>query len=107
MDHIIPLVVAPHIGGVVVASSSLAKLSPEHRKLLMETGALATKALTDRIRIEDAKALERLKKRMTVHEPTPAELAEWQKVFADARQRLSRGTFSPELVKRVEGLAGK
>ena len=73
----------------------------------MDTGAVACKALTDRIRLEDAKALERLKKRMTVIEPTAAELVEWQKVFADARQRLARGTFSPELVKRVEGLAGK
>jgi TRAP-type transport system periplasmic protein len=106
LDSINTLVVAPNIGGVIAASSSLAKLSPEHRKILMETGALATKALTDRIRIEDAKALERLKKRMTVHEPTPAEREAWKKVFADARQRLARGTFSPELVKRIEGLAG-
>lgn len=107
LDHINTLVVAPNIGGVVVASSTLAKLSAEHRKILMETGALACKALTDRIRLEDAKALERLKKRMTVIEPTPAEIAAWQKVFADARQRLARGAFSPELVKRIEGLAGK
>jgi TRAP-type C4-dicarboxylate transport system substrate-binding protein len=105
LDHLNTLVVAPNIGGVVIASSSLARLSPEHRKLLMETGGLACKALTERIRLEDAKALERLKKRMTVTEPTAAELAVWQKVFADARQRLARGTFSPELVKKVEALA--
>ena len=107
LDFINTLVVAPNIGGVVVASSTLARLSPEHRKLLMETGALACKALTERIRGEDQKALDRLKKRMTVTEPSAAEQAEWKKVFADARQRLARGTFSPDLVKKVEGLAGQ
>jgi hypothetical protein len=41
----------------------------------LETIGVATRALSERIRVEDQQSLERLKKRMTVNEPTPAERA--------------------------------
>ena len=66
------------------------------------TGRLAGKALTDRIRAEDVTALERLKKKMTVTESTPAELAAWSKIFAEARARMAKGTYFFEVVKQIE-----
>ncbi len=58
---------------------------------LKATGGSTSKAaemLTKRIRSADAAAFERLKKKMTVHEPTAAEKAEWKAVFKKACQNL-------------------
>jgi TRAP-type transport system periplasmic protein len=100
-------VTAPNVGGIVIANASLQKLKPEHKAIVLETGRLACKALTDRIRGEDAAALERMKKRMTVIEPTDADRAEWAKVFKATREKLVKGTFKPELMKKVEDLMAK
>lgn len=105
LDSMNLMVVAPNIGGVVLSKAKLDALKPEYRAVILDTAKVACKALTERIRNEDALALERLKKRMTVVEPSPAELAAWQKVFAEARARLAKGTFPPELIKEVETLA--
>ena len=66
---------------------------------------MACKALTERIRAEDAAALERLKKRMSVVDPTPEERAAWKKVFAEARAKLRAGTFTPAVVDAIEAAA--
>lgn len=105
LDHLTLMVVAPNIGGLVMSKARLDALAPEHRAIVVETGRVAAKALTDRIRREDAQALERLTKRMTVVEPSPDDLEAWARVFAEARARLGRGTLSPELVKEAEALA--
>lgn len=105
LDNINLMVVAPNIGAVVLSKAKLDALTPEQRAAVMETGKVACRALTKRIRDEDARALERLKKRMTVVTSSPSELAAWQKVFADARARLARSSFPPDLVKQVETLA--
>jgi len=105
LDHLNLMVVAPNIGGMLLRKQSLDALKPEQRSVVVDTGRLASKALTTRIREEDRKALERLKQRMDVVTPTPAELAAWQKVFAEARARLAKGTFTPEVVKQIEDAA--
>jgi TRAP-type C4-dicarboxylate transport system substrate-binding protein len=105
LDHVNLMVVAPNIGGIVLSKAKLDALKPEQRAVVLETGHIAARALTERIRREDAEAMERLKKRMTVVEPSAAERAAWSKAFADARARLARGTFSPELMKEAEALA--
>jgi TRAP-type C4-dicarboxylate transport system substrate-binding protein len=107
LDYVTAMVVAPNVGGMVLSKAKLDSLKPEFRAVVLETGRIAAKALTDRIRKEDADALERLKKRMTYVEATPADLAAWKTLFADARARLTKGTFSPELMKEVEGLLAK
>jgi TRAP-type C4-dicarboxylate transport system substrate-binding protein len=104
LDHLNPMVMAPNIGGLVLSRARLAGLTPEQRAVVVETGALAARALTDRIRKEDAAALERLKQRMTVVESSPAELEAWRLVFLETRARLARGTFPPELMREVEAL---
>lgn len=104
LSHLNAMVVAPNIGGMVLSKAKLDSLKPEHRAIVLETAKLACKALTERIRAEDAAALERLKKRMTVVEPNAEELTAWQKVFKDARERLAKGTFTPEVMAEVEKL---
>lgn len=105
LDHLNKGVVAPNIGGMVLSKTKLDTLTPEQRAVVVDTGRLAAKALTDRIRKEDEAALARLEKRMTVVVPTPEETAAWKKAFAEARARLAKGTFAPELMKEVETLA--
>ncbi len=58
-----------------------------------------------RIRNEDAAAYERMKTRMTVITLTAEEKARWDSAFKQVRQRLAQGTFSPDLVTKLEGLA--
>jgi TRAP-type C4-dicarboxylate transport system substrate-binding protein len=105
LDFLNKGVVAPNIGGMVLSKTKLDTLTPEQRAVVVDTGRLAAKALTDRIRKEDELALARLEKRMTVVEPTAEETAAWKKAFTEARARLAKGTFPPELMKEVETLA--
>lgn len=105
LDHFTRGVVAPNIGGMVLSKAKLDALSPTSREVVLETGRVAAKALTDRIRGEDAKALERLEKRMTVVELSAEDVKAWDAVFKEARVRLGKGTFSPKLLDEVEQLA--
>ncbi|MBK7863153.1 MAG: TRAP transporter substrate-binding protein DctP [Archangiaceae bacterium] len=107
LDNVNLIVTSPNVGGIVISQAALAKLKPEHKAIVLDTGRFACKALSDRIRGEDAQALERIKKRMAVVEPTEAEKAEWAKVFKATREKLVKGTFKPELVKKVEELIAK
>jgi TRAP-type C4-dicarboxylate transport system substrate-binding protein len=107
LDHLNTMVVAPNIGAIILSKARLDTLKPEHRQTVLDTGRITCKALTEKIRGEDSQALERLKKRMTVVDPTEAERAAWQKVFREARARLAKGTFPPDLVKQIEDLAAK
>jgi TRAP-type C4-dicarboxylate transport system substrate-binding protein len=104
-DHVTKSVVAPNIGGMVLSKTKLDALSPSARDAVLETGRVAAKALTDRIRGEDAKAMDRLSKRMTVVEFSDDDLKAWVVVFKEARVRLGKGTFPPKLLEEVEQLA--
>lgn len=88
------------MGATVMSDSELQKLSPEHREIIKSTGKQASKMLSERIRNEDAAAFERLKKKMTVHEPTAAEKAEWKKVFRQACERL-KSSLPGDVLKKV------
>ncbi|MBX7097929.1 MAG: TRAP transporter substrate-binding protein DctP [Myxococcaceae bacterium] len=105
LDQLNLMVVAPNIGGVVLSKDKLKALTGEQRAAVVETAKVACKALTERIRAEDAAALERLKKRMTVVDPTPEERAAWKKVFAAARAKLKAGSFTPAVVDAIEAAA--
>ncbi len=105
LDHVSRAVVAPNIGGIVMAKASLDKLPSASRDVVLETGRLAAKALTGRIRAEDAKAFERLEKRMTVVQPSAEDLVEWKKLFTSTRAQLGKGTFTPKFLEEVEQLA--
>ncbi len=81
LDHINTARTYFGLGALVVSQKALDKLGDEKRAIVEEAGKKAAKRLTKRIRKQDDLALERLKKKMTVHEPTAAEEAEWKKVF--------------------------
>jgi TRAP-type transport system periplasmic protein len=93
------------IGALVMSSKKLDALSEENRKILMETGAVAANALTKRIRDEDNAAFARMKGKMTVVDLSGDEKGKWETVFKQVRERLKQGTFSADLVNKLEGLA--
>lgn len=105
-DHVTSSVVAVGIGALVFTQSAIDKLPEDLREVLIKTGAKAGKMLTERIRDEDKQAFERISQQLTVVDLTAAEKDQWAAVFKKARVRLSQTTFSPDLVARVEKLAG-
>ena len=93
------------IGAVVFASQRIDALPEELRNIVLETGKIAANALTKRIRAEDDAAFGRLKGKMTVVTLTADEKGKWDGVFKQMRQRLAQGTFSPDLVAKLEAMA--
>ncbi|MBM4783832.1 MAG: hypothetical protein GQE15_39690 [Archangiaceae bacterium] len=104
LDHLSLAVVGPNIGGMVLSKAKLDTLSEANRAMVLETGRLTANALTTRIRAEDEKALERLKAKMTVVQPTPAQQAEWDALYREARSRMAKGALPAELITEVEKL---
>ena len=104
LDHLSMAVVGPNIGGMVLSKAKLDTLSEANRVMVLETGRLTANALTTRIRNEDDKALERLKAKMTVVQPTPAQQAEWDALYREARSRMAKGALPAELMNEVEKL---
>jgi TRAP-type transport system periplasmic protein len=104
LDHVTFMVMAPNIGGMVLSGSKLQGLKPELREMVLQTGKIACQALTTRIRNEDAAAFERLKKKMTVTANTSEDEKAWAAIFAETRIKLTKGTFSPELLAEIEKL---
>lgn len=105
LDHINEEVAGTAIGAVVISSKRLDALPADLRAIVVDTGKVAADALTKRIRNEDAAAFGRMKGKMTVVALTPDAKSKWEGVFSQVRQRLSQGTFSPELVKKLEGFS--
>jgi len=93
LDHINVQVSGIGIGALVFASPKLTSLPVDAYTALVETGRVASEALTLRIRREDAAAFERLKARMTAYDTTSAEQAQWAQVFTETSQRLRGTTF--------------
>ncbi len=105
------------IGALVVSSTKLKSLPADVQTALTETGAITGKALTNSIRAADKAAYERLAlgnpkasppvpPRMTAYTPTAAEIAEWDKLAADTKNKLRGNPFDPNLMAQVEA-AGK
>jgi len=94
------------IGALVMSSKVLDALPADLKAILADTGKVAASALTKRIRSEDDAAFGRLKGKMTVVELTGDEKDKWKAIFTQVRSRLAQGTFSPDLVKKLEGLGG-
>jgi TRAP-type transport system periplasmic protein len=105
LDHLTAAIVAPNIGGMVLSKKALDSLSDAHRAIVLETGHVACNALTQRIRLEDEKAFERLKSKMTLVTATPEQAAQWKTLYSETRARLGKGTLSAALMDEVEKLA--
>jgi len=105
LDHVTSNVAGGAIGALVLSSKRLDALPGDLRAIVLDTGKIAAGALTTRIRNEDAAAFGRLKGKMTVVELTADEQGKWNQVFSQVRQRLGQGTFSPDLISKLEGFA--
>lgn len=103
LDHIVPASSSFAIGALVLSTKSINALPENLRTILMDTGKIAASALTTRIRSEDDAALGRMKGKMTVVDLSADEKAKWETVFKQVRKRLAEGTFSPDLVAKLEG----
>jgi TRAP-type C4-dicarboxylate transport system substrate-binding protein len=88
------------IGASVISQRELDKLTAEQREILKEASKQGSKMLGKTIRKEDDAAFERLKKKMTVHDPSAAEKAAWQKVFKDACKRL-KGAMPGDVLSKI------
>jgi TRAP-type C4-dicarboxylate transport system substrate-binding protein len=95
LDHINTAVAGIGIGALVFTSAKIKSLPADAASALLETGKVASDALTGRIRREDAASFARLKARMVTYDPNADEMAQWNKVFADTRARLRGSTFDP------------
>jgi TRAP-type transport system periplasmic protein len=105
LDHVVSNVAGAAIGALILSSKRIDALPADLRQILMDTGRVATSALTKRIRTEDDAAFARLKGKMTVVTLTADEEQRWAGVFAQVRQRLGQGTFSPDLIAKLESLS--
>lgn len=103
LDHVVADVSGSAIGALVFTSKRIDALPGDLRAIVVDTGKVAAAALTTRIRNEDAASFGRMKGKMTVVTLTTDEQSKWEGVFKQVRQRLSQGTFSADLVSRLEG----
>lgn len=107
LDHMLLDSSTMVIGAMVLSSERMSQLPADQRELLAQTGEVASRALTQRIRREDDAAFARLRGKMTTKSLSESEKAEWREVFRTVRERLSQqGAFPQELVARVERLGG-
>jgi TRAP-type transport system periplasmic protein len=106
LDHIVTDSSGYAVGALVVSSKKIDGLPADLKEVLQSTGAVASAALTERIRKEDDAAFGRLKGKMTVVDLTADEKAKWVGLFKQVRGRLAQGTFSPDLIAKLEGLGG-
>jgi TRAP-type C4-dicarboxylate transport system substrate-binding protein len=105
LDNLTAHVVATVIGGLVFSSKRIDALSAELKNILVDTSKVAAGALTKKIRSEDDAAFARLKGKMTVTTPSADDAARWDEIFAQTRKKLAEGTFSADLVSKLEGYA--
>ncbi len=106
-DHVMVDTHAYMVGAIIVSKAAFDALPADEQAVLRETGALAGRALTDRIRAEDDTAFARARAKMTTHTLSAAEANEWTALYKIARQRLGQQAFfSPELIQRLEKLGG-
>lgn len=91
------------IGAVIMNKKRLDGLPGDLRAIVVDTGGIAAKALTGKIKEADSAAADRMSKKMGKFDVNEAE---FQKVFKSVRERLGQGTFDPELIKKLEKAGG-
>jgi TRAP-type C4-dicarboxylate transport system substrate-binding protein len=99
LDHLNTGISGFGVGAGVFSEKELAKLPKEQRDIFEQLGKNASAALAKMIRAEDDMAYERLKKKMTVHQQTDAERAEWEKIYKKACQRVKTAMPGEVLAK--------
>jgi TRAP-type C4-dicarboxylate transport system substrate-binding protein len=91
------------VGALVVQSKRMTSLPGDVRTIILDTGAVAAKALSGKIKAEDEAAWGRMTKKMKTFDVDEAAFA---KTFKEVRKRLRQGTFAPDLVTKIEKAGG-
>jgi TRAP-type C4-dicarboxylate transport system substrate-binding protein len=107
LDNISNDVDAFSIGSIVISSKRLEGMPADLKAIFLETGKLAASTMQKKIRVDDDMALARLKTKMSLSVRTATEQAEWKTLYKQVRTKLAQGTFTPELVSKLEQLAGQ
>lgn len=107
LDHVNEDVVGVGVGGLVMTQKTLDSLNADELEIVKKSGRKAGKKLTKKIRLEDEKAFATIKSHMTLVTLSPAERGVWSDTFKKIRQQLAQGTFSGDLVRKLEQMAGK
>jgi TRAP-type C4-dicarboxylate transport system substrate-binding protein len=94
------------IGALVVTSGRMKSLPGDLRTILTDTGAIAGKALTTKIKAEDEAAFARMTKDDAKMKKFNVDEAAFKEVFKKTRTALGQGVFTPELVKKIEAIGG-
>ena len=105
LDNITDAVSATAIGALIFSQKRMDALPADMKTILTDTGKVAATALTTKIRSEDDAAFGRLKAKMTVNSLSDDDKSKWAAIFKQARQKLAQGTFSQDLVTKLEGYA--
>jgi len=105
LDTIVTGVAGMVIGGLVISSKRLASLSEENRNVVTDTGRTAANSLTKAVRKADDEAFGRIKGKMTAVDLSPDDQAKWDNTLKQTRDRLKQGTFSADLIDKLEHLA--
>lgn len=105
LDNLNSAASATAIGALVFSQKRIDALPADLKTILTDTGKVAASALTTKIRSEDDAAFGRLKAKMTVTDPSADDKTKWEAIFKAARQKLAQGTFSSDLVTKLEGYA--
>ena len=92
-------------GGFVISTKRLNALSSSLRTILLDTVKVATDSLGKGIHDADDAAFSRLQSKMRVITLTADELSQWNTIYKEVHRRLAQGTFSPDLVAKLEQLA--
>lgn len=100
LDHINTYRTYFGIGAVVMGKKALDGIPADKREIVLKTGEKASAALTLRIRKADDQALQRLKKKMKVHNASGAEKKAWEKVFKSACGRL-KGAIPGKILSEI------
>lgn len=102
VDHISDLPIAHHLCGIVFSSKQLDALPADLKNILLDTAKILTSALTTKIRSEDDAAFSRARGKMTLSTLSDDDKTKWGAIFKQTRQKLAQGTFSQDLVTRLE-----
>jgi TRAP-type C4-dicarboxylate transport system substrate-binding protein len=90
------------IGGLVMKKNVFHKISPDHRKILLETCRRRMNELKATVRKENREAIEVMVKHgVKIITPTAAQVAEFKKVSAKAMERIEGKSFSKKIKDEV------
>lgn len=107
LDRVSTVADAFSVGGILIPSKRLDGMPEDLKLIFLQTANMAANAMTKKIRIDDDAAYTRLMLKKLTYTRTPDEQTKWNALYKQVRSGLAQSVFTPELVTRVEQLAGQ